>query len=514
MSLTMPEQTKNASRRILWFALAVLLLLAGAGAGVFYYLSGRMQLEGVLQSNLRVLTSESGGQVTEVPVRPGLHVLRGAVLIRFDEAALRSALVREEQQLQALAMLVPPSLLRVPGVDGKDESLTDRLDRQRLTEEAAERRLQEATGKEAQAAILYRRASMLADQGKLARHELEGAEAHFASARREVQDARQAFEGLSLERAATGVEIRRMRDMQSIVGADRLSEGERLKNFEEQEARVVDLRAALATAVITAPENGTVIDVAVRPGDMATPMQPSLLFRPDGRLARVRALASDKEAARLRAGQQCQIRLDTPETVLLEGFVAAVTPGLPASAVSTAGNEKSFAAVWIDVLPQQGDEAALSLPQKELPVRVTVLLRAPLLNPLPYPGSTVALPDAPDTNGRAVVAPVSSEMPVPAAPVGGPLSVQSPYGEAPGQDSSAQVVPQGAQSAPVVKAGSPEATGRAYPAEPTAETPQGPPNLPPMRAPRQLTGTGQPDPQNNPSIVPPRMLNQEAHTRP
>jgi multidrug resistance efflux pump len=512
MSLIMPEQTKNTSRRILWFVFAAILLLAGAGAGVFYHQSGRIQLEGVLQNNLRVLASEYGGQVAEVSVRPGLHVLRGAVLVRFDEAPLRSALVREEQQLQALAMLVPPGLLRVPGVDGKEESLTDRLDRQRMVEEAAERRLQEATDKEAQAAILYRRASMLAAQGKLGRQELEGAEAHFDAARREVQDVRQAFENVSLERAGTGVEIRRMRDMQSIAGADRLSEGERLKNFEEQEARVADLRAALAaSAAITAPENGTIIDVAVRPGDMTAPMQPILLFRPDGQLARVQAFASDKEAGRLRAGQQCQIRLGTSEAAELEGFVAAVMPGVPASSISTAGNGKSFAVVWIDVLPRQGDEAILSLAQNELPARVTVLLRAPLLNPLPYSGGTAALPNAPDTNDRAVVAPAYT--PVPAASPDGPLSVQSPYGETPEQDSSDQVVPQEAQSVPVVRAGSPEATGQAYPAEAPAVIPQGPPNLPPMQAPRQLTGTGQPDPQNNPSLVPQHML-QETHIRP
>jgi len=462
----MPEQKQNASGRILWFALAAILLLAGAGAGVFYYQSGRLQLEGVLQNNLRTLASEYGGRVTQVDARPGLRVPRGTVLVHFDEAALHSALFKEEQQLQALAMLVPPSLTRVPEIGGGDESLTERLERQRLVEETAQRRLQEATDQEAQAAILYSRASMLAAQGKLIRQELEGAEAHLAAARKQVRDARQVFETFSLERAATGMEIQRMRDMQTLVGAGRVSEGERLKHFAAQEARVADLRAALAASVIVAPVDGTVIDVAVHPGDSIAPMQPCLLFRPDGQAARVRALAPEREAARLRAGQPARIRLNTPEAVDFDGFVSAVTPGLPASAVSVAGNDASLAAVWIDILPQPGDDAGHSLPQRDIPATVTVLLRAPLVSPLPPTGGAVPLPGTPSAGGRTTPPTVPAQPPAEETPVQ------------------------------------------------TLEPLPAPPQLPPMQAPRPLTGTAQPDPNNNPSVVPPNLLNPEGHTRP
>jgi len=469
----MPIQKHTPSSRILWFALAAILLLAVIGAGVFYYQSGHLQLDGILQSNLRPLASEYGGRVTQVDARPGLRVSQGTVLVRFDETALRSALFKEEQQLQALAMLVPPSLVRVPGIGGGDESLTERLERQRLVEETATRRLQEATDQEAQAAILYSRASMLVTQGKLSKQELESAEAHLAAARKQVRDARQIFETFSLERAATGVEIQRMRDMQTLVGADRLSEGERLQHFEAQEARVADLRAALAAAVIVAPTDGVIIDVAVYPGDSIAPMQPCLLFRPDGQAARVRTLAPQREAARLRAGQPARIHLNTPEAMDLNGFVSAVTPGLPAGAASGAKNEDSLAAVWIDILPQPGDDAGRSLSQKDIPAKVTVLLRAPLINPLPSAGmstrGTGPLPGTPSTGG-----PNTGNMAAPPAPpVAGAMSL------------------------------------------PTLEPLPAPPKLPPMQAPRQLTGTAQPNPNNNPSVVPPHLLNPpEGHAKP
>ena len=457
--LAMPEQTKKTPGPLRWFALAALLLLA-AGGVFFYQQSGKMRFEGVLQSNLRALASEYGGQVARVEARPGLRVLKGAVLVRFEDTALRSALLLEEQQLQALAMLVPPGLARVRGEDGREESLTARLDRQRQVEETAELRVREASEKEARAAILYSRASMLATQGKLDRQELEKAESYLAAARKEAREARQAFETLSLERAATGMEIQRMRDMQSLTGADRLSEEVRLKNFAEQELRVSGLRAALEAATITAPGDGTVIEVGVQPGDRLAPMQPALLFRSDGQALRVRALAPESKAARLRAGQPCQIRLHTPDTShtgRLEGFVSAVLPGMP-----NAGNGEALAAVWFDILPQQGGEAGRSLPISNTPATVTVLLRAPLISALPRAENASPQPGTPSTNGRA-------------APGASPAqAAQSPV-QSPTQSIEA---------------------GQAPP----------PPELPPMQAPGQRTGTVQPDPNNNPSIVP--------HTRP
>ena len=456
MSLTMPAPKYTASGHMLWFALAAVLLLAGIGAAAFYYHSGRLQLEGVLHNNLRPLASEYGGRVTQVDARPGLRVSQGMALVRFDDTVLRSTLFKEEQQLQALAMLVPPGLARAPGNGGgADESLTDRLERQRLEEETAKRRVQEATDQEAQAAILHSRASILAAQGKLGRQEFESAKAYLAAARKQTRDARQIFETLSLERAATRVEIQRMRDMQTLVGADRLSEGERLQHFEAQKARVANLRAQLTAAVIVAPADGVVVDVIAQSGDTIAPMQPCLLFRPDGPAARVRALVPERKAAGLRAGQPARIRLNAPDAagaVNLDGFVSVVTPGLPA------------AAVWIDILPQSGDDAIRALPQRDVPAQVTVLLRAPLISPLPSTRNGVPQPGAPSANGFT-----SGRAAPPAPAAAGTITVPAP--------------------------------------DPLPAPPQLPPMQAPVRAPGQLSGTAQPDPANNPSVVPQNLLN-------
>ena len=515
MHLTMPEKTQNTSRRLAWFACAGALLAAAAVGGWYYYMSGRLLLDGVLQSNVNSLVAEYGGQVAEVAAVPGVRVRGGEVLIRFDETALRSTLMREEQELKTLTMLVPPHLLRVPGPDGGMESLTERLERQRLVEENAERRLQESTDREAQAAVLYSRASLLAAQGKLSRQELDGAEAHIAAARRAAQEARRSFETVSLERAGTGAEIQRMRAMQSAAGADRVPDEARLQSFEQKKARVAGVRAALAATLIAAPADGVVVDVAVRPGDRIAPMQPCLLFRPDAQPPQVRALVAGNEAGGIRAGQQCRVRFTGAEEAVFDGFVTALTQGLPSDAATAPGAGGSLSSVWVGFIPQEGNEARIAALEDGAAAEVTVLLRAPLMRP--FPASEHAL--TPGAAAPSAPQPTFQGGPEPAAPAGAPLSVQTPYGEASVRGAPAPVVQQYVPPAPVVvRAGSPGALGRPPQADnnpgTAAVTPQGPPSLPPMRAPRQLTGSPQPDLGNNPSLAPSRMLDGEAHGKP
>lgn len=509
MDLNLPEKTKPAVRRLPWLVLMAALLSAAAGGAWYYHRSGRMQLEGVLQSNLRTLVAERGGQVMEVAVPPGARARAGDPLIRFDEAAARSALLQGERQLQALAMLVPPQLLRAPLPDGGDENLTEGLERRRAAEEAARQRLQEATDREARSAVLHSRASTLAARGKLTRQELENAQAHLDAAREEVRKARQSFENLSLERATAGAEIRRIRDMQAAAGADGVSGEVRLRRFEQQQAQVAELRAALAAAVIRAPADGLVVDVAVHPGDRTAAMQPCVLFRPDGRGPQARALVPENEARRLTPGQQCRVRLAGTEDSDFEGVIMALRPGLPASAPPGEGTGESLTAVWIGLFSRERDGEPPALPEDGARVEISVLLRAPLLNPAAYAGSAGTPLAEPESAAPAFGQPFA-DAPVPAAPGGGPLSVQTPFGG----EALPQQLLQEPRPVPALKSGSPEALGRPAPDAAAPEPLRAEPELPPMRAPRQLTGSSLPDPGNNPSLVPPALLDPESRDKP
>ncbi|MDR2124073.1 MAG: hypothetical protein LBP38_03710 [Desulfovibrio sp.] len=79
----------------------------------------------------------------------------------------------------------------------------------RLAEEEAELRLQEATSREAAAAIAYRRAVAGAARGRTGGAEPAQAEAALESAKAAVRAARRDFETASLKRAEAGTEARR-----------------------------------------------------------------------------------------------------------------------------------------------------------------------------------------------------------------------------------------------------------------------------------------------------------------
>lgn len=507
MNLSMPAQTKKTSSRLLWLACVAAALLIG-GASWYYYDSGRMRLEGIIETSSLALSSRQGGEIIEIPVSYGSHVRKGGVLIRFRDAPeLRSELLRQEQEARNAAMLVPPHLLFLPGPDGRPESLTGRLERQRADENAAGAKLQAATDTGAQASILYSRASAMVSQGKLARTELDKARTHRDAAFSGVEQARRTFETRSLERAATGTEITRMREMQRIAGADRIPEEARLRNLEEKQARVAELKAALGASVLVAPTDGTVTGILARQGESVAPMQPCIYFQPDGRTPQVRAYLDKSLAAKLIPGQQCRVSLPRWKDIPLDGIISAITPGTPPDAAVEAA--ESPMTVRISLLIGNADDAAELLALGGETASITVLLRAPLLNSLPAESQTAKKPA---DQGIALVDPQE-----PAAPAALPLSVQAPFSE-----DSAQSVPTAhpvAQPAPVLKAGSPEALGKrpepenAPAPEPSLSDPPLPgsslpeaPRLPPMRAPKHLTGSPLPDPGNNPSVTPPHLL--------
>ena len=524
MELTMPDPPQTSRLRMLGIIFLLAAVLIGFGTA-YWYFSGRLNLEGVMQNNIRSLFAGHDGIITDVGARPGAYVRQGDVLLRFDETVLRKNLADEQQKLRYMAQLVPPKLLKAPD---SDEALTERHERRRAMENAAERRVQEATDKEAQASILYSRATMLATQGKLREPERSAAEAALSAARHEVLEARKAFEALSLERAASGVEIQRLRDIQSATGANKLPEATRLRNYEEQKIRVDKAQAALQTAIVNAPEDGIIVDVMVQPGSRVAAMQPCVLYLPQGQQPMVKAFVPIDASSKLMAGQQCDLTLFGPEERKADGYIASLSPGQSDKSAGMQEGAESFTTVWIELLPPKnsGNEVLSLLPDGTR-ASVTVLLREPKLAPQLRASRAPAPQSAPPASvspaSSPVTAPGSPDIPAAGAPSGTPMSVQNAFGQDPAQVEQAQreqmqLQPQSPPPPAVVRAGSPEATGRmpaeAATATPAARPPGLPPVLPPMQAPRQLTGSPLPNPNNNPSIVPPQILDQGAPVTP
>ena len=495
--LNMPETKKKTSRRVLWLFLPLVLVLAAVG-GWYYYVSGRLQFEGSLQSGLMPLSAARGGTVSATGV-PGMQVSRGQPLVEFVNPALLDELTRQRNKLQNLSYLLPDAL----------ETWAERLQLEvRRQDELATRSiLEDATDKEAQASILYSRASMLASQGKLKQDELAAALNHRDGARMVVEQARDAFENASLARAGVEKELNTIRSFQQSRGD--IPPAVAVREYEEQKALVARLSSQVGAMAVTAPADGVLVEVMVHPGDAVAPGTICALFRPAAQGVEVNFVIPADKADKLLPGQKSRVRLEGADPLEVDGVVDGMSPG-------AVGAQPAIARVALfprAERPEEGERLAAMLPGT--PARVTVLLREPLAAPVrpEQAGFPAALP----REASAPVAPIAPGQA--AAPAPAALSVQSAFGEEPEEGAPRPDTP---PTPPVLRSGSPEALGK--PMQPAAaadaaQAPlvpaQSPPKLPPMKAPKQLTGSPLPDPKNNPSVVPQHILDVgEEHTRP
>ena len=491
--LNMPEKSKKTSRRVLWLLLPLVLILAGVG-GWYYYAAGRLQFEGSLQSGLMPLSATRGGTVSATGVI-GMQVAKGQPLVEFVNPALLDELTRQRNKLQSLSYLLPDAL----------ETWAERLQLEvrRQDELATRSSLEEATDKEAQASILYSRASMLASQGKLKQSELDAAQNYRDGARMAVEQAREAFENASLTRANVEKELNTIRSFRQSSGD--IPPAVAVREYENQKALVGRLSSQVGAMAVVAPADGTLVEVTVAPGDAVVPGTVCALFRPAAQGAEVNFVLPADKADKLLPGQKSRVKLEGADPLEVDGVVLGMSPG-------AANTQPAIARVALFPRAERPEERErLAAMPPGTAARVTVLLREPLAAPVQLEPSGF-----PASLSRETPAPVAPEQP--AAPAPASLSVQSAFGEEP--DGSAPR-PDTSPAPPVLKSGSPEALGKstqlvgAEAAEAAQAPAQGPPRLPPMKAPKQLTGSPLPDPKNNPSVVPQHVLDVgEEHTRP
>ena len=512
MSISMPEKKPRPVIRPLYVLLGLFLL--GGIAAVYWHSSGRVSLVGEVKDSVVSLSPGMSGVFSRIEVREGQRVVRGQPLISLDASAQQRALAEERQKLAQFEALLPPQYVRAPGPGGRlqdEESLEERLTRQRGEEATAERRLQQAADREAQAAITYNRASMLASRGQMSARERDAAAAALDEARLEVQAAKAAFESFSLARSGTGAEIRRVKENQNAIGADTLPANLRIKNYELQRERVRAAAAALESTVVYAPEDGIVTEILARSGGPATAGAPCLYMALLDKSVIVMAQVSDDAAKKLRLKQQCRLEISGASDNPYEGYISNLLPksNMPKD-VETAAASGMRAQIAITGPAGKGRAEEEHSPTLYLlggaKADIVVLLRAPLHG---QEQETPARP-APEKNANAAPA---------ATPAIAPSTAGSQGSSGTGQPTAARTNPQERGDGP----DNPE--GRLLPpVHPSAahtqspEASQGPldanrslPQLPPMQAPEKLTGSPLPDPQNNPSVVTQDILEREGN---
>jgi multidrug resistance efflux pump len=158
----------------------------------------------------------------------------------------------------------------------------------------------------------------LKKEGKIPEERRQEALLAHERAKRVLEQARAEYETRSLARAAAVAELRDLR-------AAARDSGLNLREYEEQRARTRAAEENLGAAVLRAPEDGFVTEIAAAPDATLTAGQTALQFLPLAASPEIVLFVSEKTAALLAPGQRCAIRIASVPGPL-EGAVASLSP--------------------------------------------------------------------------------------------------------------------------------------------------------------------------------------------
>ena len=307
--LSSPEQLDQLLRLTSprsWIGLAAFGLLVGCALvwGAMGSLQTRVHGTGVLirSGGVFAVSTATGGQVTDVSVRPGMHVREGQVVARIEQADLADAIVQARDRVSDLQ---------------RQESEARMLAAQEAGASGALRAQQRAA-----ASVELRSAR---ERGGWLRDRIESQEQLLAdglvteqavqATRRELQVTREQAERLETERDGLGAQALG-EDAQRSRSATQL----RLQVAEAQR-EVERLEAQYERAIeVTAPYTGRVLEVVVNTGDLVGPGQALARLDREGR--NVQSLEAvlyvpAQDGKRLRPGMAVQL---APTTFKREEF--------------------------------------------------------------------------------------------------------------------------------------------------------------------------------------------------
>ncbi|HXG13016.1 MAG TPA: HlyD family efflux transporter periplasmic adaptor subunit [Gemmataceae bacterium] len=307
---------KHHSRRLLWFA--VVVLLVGSAAGPAYLLNHSLPADravpdpdrasaphqpggrGVVcfgyvdvEHGVASLAPLQPGRVAEVLVRETDHVPAGAPLLRLEDRAARLRVAEAEAALAAART----QLAQARQLPGQHQA---QLAQQRESAEAARHRLTGARHVLARKQQLYKVNQITAEEVAAAEEQVKELEA--------------------LERAAA----QKLTELQAIDPAVELARAE--AEAAGAQVRLAQARQALDECVLKAPSAGTVLRVLAAPGDVlgGQPGKAAVLFCPDGpRL--IRAEVEQEFAGRLAVGQPALIEDDGGSAATWRGQVMRIS---------------------------------------------------------------------------------------------------------------------------------------------------------------------------------------------
>lgn len=238
------------------------------------------------------------GRIVEVTVQPNDRVMAGDLLIRLSD----------EEALAHLHGARAEVAVRKRELDAAEANSPDPVKARRQSEEAVadtEYALSQARVEMDEAFLAYRR---------------DPSSANLQQLNERRQRVRGASRRLEIERA----ELRRNESVQGIALPTRAEAG-----FTAARTGLSLAVTALERTRIRAPRDGTVLNVAARVGETATPSPEQVLLRMgDVSALKVRAEVEERDAAKVRVGQNVMVKSDAHPDREFAGKVASLAPAL------------------------------------------------------------------------------------------------------------------------------------------------------------------------------------------
>jgi HlyD family secretion protein len=263
------------------------------------------------------ISAQVGALITEVPVKTGDRGQQGDLLVRLDDADLKSKLLSAKAEVE------------VREREREEEPVTKglALDRRKAQDAVAmgERNVFAQQDAFDLALAIFRAGNGKADDVVAARQKLSNAKGELADARAELAKVEQSKELQLMTRLETALE--------------------------QSRADVSQLETAIEKTRVRAPTDGTVLNVFAKAGELAAPSpEAPLLYFGDVTSLRVRAELEEREVVKVKTGQAAVIKVDAYPDREFPGTVTSIAASLGAPRIVARGPRRPNDVEVLEVL--------------------------------------------------------------------------------------------------------------------------------------------------------------------
>jgi membrane fusion protein (multidrug efflux system) len=302
---------RRPGKGVLWGAVGIAVLIAGAIYGVHWWTVGRFlesTNDAYVRADMVVMSPRVSGYVTAVAVQDNQRVKAGAVLVRIDDRDYRAKVARAQAAVDAAKATLDADRAAIANIDAQTVQ-------QNSVIAQAEAQVRSAEADAQRAELDYRRYQNLVRQQVASRQRLENASADYTKAEAAI----------ARTRAAVAAQKGLLPVLQTRRQQARAHMDQTQAALKGDEAALRLARIDLENTAIRAPIDGVIGQRVVRIGQFLEPGQPILAVVPL-QAAFVVANYKETQIGHMHPGQPAEIVVDTFSDTTLHGRVLSFSP--------------------------------------------------------------------------------------------------------------------------------------------------------------------------------------------